>query len=76
MGLPKGAMLRRSSIEKHMGHRLAIYSMPSGVAWSSVDGVISGPWDSVEEANAALDRAKAIARMEFYTKVHRDHRTR
>ena len=76
MALPKGALLRRSSIERHMGHKLAIYSMPSGVAWSSVDGVISGPWDSVAEAEAALDRAKAIARMEFYTKVRPDHRTR
>tara|TARA_R110000868_G_scaffold238736_1_gene493208 strand:+ start:784 stop:1014 length:231 start_codon:yes stop_codon:yes gene_type:complete len=76
MGLPKGAMLRRSSIEKHMGHKLAIYSMPSGVSWSSVDGVITGPWDSVEEAEAALDRAKAIARLEFYTHRTPSHRTR
>ena len=76
MGLPKGALLRRSSIEKHMGHKLAIYSMPSGVSWSSVDGVISGPWDSIAEAEAALDRAKAIARLTFYTKVRPSHRTR
>lgn len=76
MALPKGAMLRRSSIERHMGHKLAIYSMPSGVAWSSVDGVISGPWDTVAEAEAALDRAKAIARLEFYTSRTPSHRTR
>ena len=76
MALPKGAMLRRSSIEKYMGKKLAIYSMPSGVAWTSVDGVIYGPWDNVEEAYIAIERAKYLAHLEFYTKRTPSHRTR
>ena len=76
MALPKGALLRRSTTERYMGRRLTIYSMPSGVAWSSVDGVIEGPWDSVAEASAALDRHKALAMMQFYARTHRSQRTR
>ena len=64
--------LKKSTTEKYMGHKLALYSSPAGVAWVSIDGVIDGPYDSLEEAEKRLERQRDLYRLAFYARSHRE----
>ena len=64
--------LKKSTTEKYRGHKLALYSSPAGVAWVSIDGVIDGPYDSLEEAEKRLERQRDLYRLAFYARSHRE----
>ena len=64
--------LKKSTTEKYMGHKLALYTTPAGVAWVSIDGVIDGPYDSLEEAEKRLERQRDLYRLAFYARSHRE----
>jgi len=68
--------LRKSVTEKYMGHKLALFTNQHGIAWLSSDGVMSGPFDSLEDATKALDRQKVLYQMQFYARTHRAARRR
>ena len=63
--------LKKSTTEKYMGHKLALYSSPAGVAWVSIDGVIDGPYDTLEDAEKRLERQRDLYRLTFYARSHR-----
>jgi hypothetical protein len=63
--------LRKSHTEKWMGHKLALYTNQHGIAWLSSDGVMSGPYDTLEEATRAMERQKVLYRLTFYARTHR-----
>ena len=64
--------LKKSTTEKYMGHKLALYSTPAGVAWVSIDGVIDGPYDTLEDAEKRLERQRDLYRLAFYARTHRE----
>lgn len=63
--------LRKSHTEKWMGHKLALYTNQHGIAWLSSDGVMSGPFDTLEEATRAMERQKMLYQLTFYARTHR-----
>jgi hypothetical protein len=63
--------LRKSHTEKWMGHKLALFTNQHGIAWLSSDGVMSGPFDTLEEATRAMERQKMLYQMTFYARTHR-----
>ena len=67
-------MLHKATTEKYMGHRLALYSTVSGTSWVSIDGAIEGPYDTVTEAQARLERQKTLYKLAFYARSHREAR--
>jgi len=68
--------LRKSQTEKYMGHRLALFTNQHGIAWLSSDGVMSGPFDTLEEATRAMERQKMLYQLTFYARSHREARRR
>ena len=53
-------LLLKSMTERYMGRRLALYTdRRDGRAWLSTDGVMSGPYDDLEEAEKA-DRKSVV----------------
>jgi hypothetical protein len=64
--------LKKSTTEKYMGHKLALYTTPAGVAWVSIDGVIDGPYDTLEDAEKRLERQRDLYRLAFYARSHRE----
>jgi hypothetical protein len=67
----KGGLLHKSTQEKYMGHRLALYSTVTGTSWVSIDGQVEGPFDTVNEAQARLERQKGLYKLAFYARSHR-----
>ena len=63
--------LRKSHTEKWMGHKLALFTNQHGIAWLSSDGVMTGPFDTLEEATRALERQKMLYQLTFYARTHR-----
>lgn len=63
--------LRKSQTEKYMGHKLALFTNADGTAWLSSDGVMSGPFDTLEEATRAMERQKMLYQLTFYARSHR-----
>lgn len=63
--------LRKSHTEKHMGHRLTLFTNQDGTAWLSVGGVMLGPFDTLEDATRAMERQKDLYRLAFYARTHR-----
>ncbi len=67
----------KSMTEKFMGRRLALYTdRRDGRAWLSTDGVMSGPYDDLEEAEKALERMRTLIRLQWYATSHRVARRR
>jgi hypothetical protein len=60
--------------EKYMGHKLALFTNQHGIAWLSSDGVMSGPFDTLDEATRAMERQKMLYKMVFYARTHREAR--
>lgn len=67
-------IIHKSVKEKYMGHKLALYSTVTGTSWVSLDGQIEGPYDTVEEAQARLERQKSLYKLAFYARSHREAR--
>ena len=63
--------LRKSHTEKWMGHKLALFTNQHGIAWLSSDGVMTGPFDTLEEATRAMERQKMPYQLTFYARTHR-----
>ena len=72
MASSSGKLLQKTTTEKYMGHRLALYSTVTGTSWVSIDGAIEGPYDTVIEAQARLERQKALYKLAFYARSHRE----
>ncbi len=69
--------LLKSMREKYMGRRLALFTdRRDGRAWLSSDGVMSGPYDDLEDGERALERMRTLIRLQFYATSHRDARRR
>ena len=64
--------LRKSHTEKWMGHKLALFTNQHGIAWLSSDGVMTGPFDTLEEAEKRLERQRDLYRLAFYARSHRE----
>ena len=69
--------LLKSITEKFMGRRLALFTdRRDGRAWLSTDGVMSGPYDDLEDGERALERMRTLIRLQFYATSHREARRR
>jgi hypothetical protein len=76
MGFSNAMQLRKSQTERYMGHKLSLFTNQHGIAWLSSDGVMSGPFDTLDEATRAMDRQKMLYKLVFYARTHRVQRTR
>ena len=69
--------LLKSMTEKYMGRRLALFTdRRDGRAWLSTDGVMSGPYDDLEDGERALERMRTLIRLQFFATSHRVARRR